>query len=126
MPTATKSTQKTTKAVTGSGSFAPVGSLFAGFQLEDSGGYITREFQDYGYRLALALDDLPHKSLYIKMAKDIPRGYLERALSYVADAASVKSKAKLFMWRLRHLQETPAGPFTPTQQSATKLPMTKK
>lgn len=86
--------------------FAPVGSLFAGYQLEDAGGYITREFQDYGYRLALALDDLPHKSLYIKMAKEIPRGLLERALSYVSDAAAVKSKAKLFMWRLRQLQQT--------------------
>lgn len=89
-------------------SFAPVGSLFADFQLEDSGGYITREFQDYGYRLALSLDDLPHKSLYIKMAKEVPRGLLEQALSYVSDAAAVKSKAKLFMWRLRQLQQANA------------------
>lgn len=84
--------------------FEPIGSLFAGFQLEDSGGYITKEFQDYGYRLAVALDDLPHKALYIKMAKEVPRGQLESALSYVTDAASVKSKAKLFMWRLRQQQ----------------------
>lgn len=82
-------------------SFQQLGSLFAGFQLEDSGGYITKEFQDYGYRLALALDDLPHKALYIKLAKEVPRGQLERALSYVSDATAVKSKAKLFMWRLR-------------------------
>ena len=88
-----------------SGAFAPVGSLFAGFQLEDAGGYITQEFQDYGYRLALTLDDLRHKSLYIKMAKEVPRGQLESALSYVSDASAVKSKAKLFMWRLRQLQQ---------------------
>ncbi|MBP7875460.1 hypothetical protein KA012_00505 [Candidatus Woesebacteria bacterium] len=94
------STTKTAKT-----SFAPAGSLFADYQLEDAGGYITREFQDYGYRLALALDDLPHKSLYIKMAKDIPRGFLEQALSYISDAASVKSKARLFMWKVRQLQQ---------------------
>ena len=84
--------------------FEPVGSLFAGYQIADAGGYITQEFQDFGYRLAIALDDMRHKSLYIKMAKEVPRGQLESALSYVSDAAAVKSKAKLFMWRLRQLQ----------------------
>ena len=89
--------------------FAPVGSLFADYKLEDAGGYITQEFQDYGYRLALTLDDLKHKSLYMKLAKEQPRGRLEQALSYVADATAVKSKAKLFMWRLRQLQQQQAG-----------------
>lgn len=84
--------------------FSPVGSLFDGYKLDDAGGYITQEFQDFGYRLAIALEDLPHKSLYIKMAKELPRGQLESALSYVSDAAAVKSKAKLFMWRLRQQQ----------------------
>ena len=86
-------------------SFQTLESLFDRFQLEDKGGYITQEFQDFGYRLAVELGDLKHKSLYIKMAKTIPRGLLERALSYVADAQEVKSKAKLFMWRLKQLQQ---------------------
>lgn len=103
-----------------SASFTSVGSLFADFQLEDAGGYVTREFQDYGYRLAIALDDLPHKSLYIKMAKEVPRGLLERALSYVSDAAAVKSKAKLFMWRLRQLQESSPSHEVPTKPSTAK------
>ena len=47
--------------------FQPVQSLFADFKLEDKGGYITQEFQDYGYRLAIELDDLEHKALYIKI-----------------------------------------------------------
>ncbi len=96
---------KQTKKTPISPSFTPLNSLFAGYQIEDAGGYITQEFQDYGYRLALALDDLPHKSLYIKMAKEEPRGVLEQALSYVSDAAAVKSKAKLFMWRVRQIRQ---------------------
>lgn len=87
-------------------SFAPVGSLFAGYQLEDAGGYITQEFQDYGYRLAAELHDLSHKSLYIKMAKNEDRQLLELARSYVLDADSARSKARLFMWKLQELKKT--------------------
>lgn len=84
--------------------FASAQSLFAGYQLEDKGGYITREFQDYGYRLAVELDDLAHKALYIRMAKNDDRGILERARSFVMDA-NAQSKAKLFMWKVKELKE---------------------
>jgi hypothetical protein len=97
--------KKTTKAST----FAPVGSLFADYQLTDAGGYITQEFQDYGYRLAVELDDMKHKSLYIKMAKEVDRGILERARSFIADAAQAKSKARLFMWKVKELQKGTTG-----------------
>ena len=86
------------------GGFAPVGGLFTDYHLEDKGGYITQEFQDFGYRLAVALDDIAHKSLYIKMAKRESRALLERALSFVHDAHNAKSKARLFMWKLRELK----------------------
>lgn len=86
--------------------FTPIGDLFAQFQLDDKGGYITQEFQDYGYRLAVALDDLKHKALYIKMAKEIDRAILESALSFVADASQAQSKAKLFMWKVKELKKT--------------------
>lgn len=66
--------------------------------------YITREFQDYGYRLALELDDLKHKSLYIKLAKEMPRALLEEARIFVKEAYEVKNKAKLFMWKLKQLR----------------------
>ncbi len=85
--------------------FTPITSLFDRFQLEDKGGYITQEFQDFGYRLACELDDHKHKSLYIKMAKEVERGILESALSFIADATSAKSKARLFMWKVRQLQK---------------------
>lgn len=98
-----------TKASSKTGqSFAPIGSLFDSFQLEDKGGYITQEFQDFGYRLAVELDDLSHKSLYMRIAKKEKRGLLEKALSFVADAPNVKSKARLFMWKLQQLKKEKA------------------
>lgn len=85
--------------------FQSVGDLFSTYKLEDKGGYITQEFQDFGYRLAVELNDLKHKSLYIKMAKKIERAVLERALSFVTDAHNAKSKAKLFMWKVKQLTQ---------------------
>ncbi len=70
----------------------------------DKKKYITKEFQDYGYRLAVALGDLRNKSLYIKLAKEAPRGMLEEALSFVKDASNVRSKPRLFMWKLKELK----------------------
>lgn len=67
--------------------------------------YISREFQKYGYDLAEELDDLKHKSLYIKLAKETPRGFLETAKNFVKDAHEVKSKARLFMWKLAELRK---------------------
>jgi hypothetical protein len=86
--------------------FAPLTSLFDRFELADKGGYITQEFQDFGYRLACELEDMSHKSLYIKMSKTIERGILERALSFVSDAGTAKSKARLFMWKVKELQKS--------------------
>lgn len=87
--------------------FQSVQSLFDQFQLEDKGGYITQEFQDFGYRLAVELEDMRHKSLYMKMAKDFPRAILEKALSFVSDSQA-KSKAKLFMWKVQQLKAAKA------------------
>ncbi|HYD34922.1 MAG TPA: hypothetical protein VD999_02545 [Vitreimonas sp.] len=93
-------TAKTTKP-----SFSSLQDLFADFQLDDKGGYITQEFQDFGYRLAVELDDLKHKSLYIKMSKELPRGLLETALSFVSDA-NARNKARLFMWKVNDLKKS--------------------
>ena len=67
--------------------------------------YISREFQKYGYDLAEELGDLKNKSLYIKLAKETPRGRLETARNFVKDAYNVKSKSKLFMWQLQQLKK---------------------
>lgn len=68
------------------------------------GKYISREWQDYGLRLAHELADMKNKSLYIKLAKQEPRRRLEAARMFVKDAIAVKSRAKLFMWKLKELK----------------------
>ncbi len=67
--------------------------------------YISREFQKYGYDLAEELGDLKHKALYIKLAKETPRGLLEAARSFVKDAENAKNKGALFMWKLAELKK---------------------
>jgi hypothetical protein len=84
--------------------FTKLGDLLSDYQKEED-KYISREFQKYGYDLAEELDDLKHKALYIKLAKEEPRGLLESARSFVKDASNVKSKGRLFMWRLKQLKE---------------------
>ncbi len=79
-----------------------VGDILKTFNpLEDK--YISREFQSYGIYLAETLEDYPHKSLYIRLAKTVPRAILEKALSFVKDSKA-KSKAKLFMWKMKELK----------------------
>lgn len=72
--------------------------------ISDKGKYISREFQDYGLRIAHTLGDMKNKSLYIKLAKTTPRKLIEQALTFVKDANNVRSKAKLFMWKLQELK----------------------
>ncbi len=72
---------------------------------EKSAKYVTREFQDYGYRLAVKLGDIKHKALYIKLAKEVQRPILERALSYALDYPKARNKAKIFMWKLSELRK---------------------
>lgn len=84
-----------------SGKIQTVGDILTKFNpLEDK--YISREFQSYGYYLAEELNDLKHKSLYIKLSKTIPRPLLEKALSFTQDA-KVRRKGALFMWKLKEL-----------------------
>lgn len=66
--------------------------------------FISREFQQYAYDLATELQDQKHMSLYMKLAKTTSRGHLETARSFVKDAVNAKSKAKLFMWKLKQLK----------------------
>lgn len=67
--------------------------------------YISQEFQKYAYDLATQLDDLEHIAIYMRLAKTQPRGRLETAKNFVKDAANVKSKPKLFLWKLGELKK---------------------
>jgi hypothetical protein len=68
--------------------------------------FIKNEFQAYGLELAKELDDWKNKSLYIRLAKTTPREILEKAFYFVKDQNrnTVKSKARLFMWKLKELK----------------------
>ncbi len=79
-----------------------IGSVLTKFNpVEDK--YISREFQAYGIFLAETFGDYKHKSLYIRLAKTVPRAILEKALSFVKDS-NAKSKARLFMWKMKKLR----------------------
>lgn len=65
---------------------------------------ISREWQDYAYRLAVALDDTAHTPIYMRIVKSTQRELVERAKSFVMDA-NAKSKAKMFMWKLKQIKE---------------------
>jgi hypothetical protein len=84
--------------------FQSTQQLLKKYQLADKGGHISQEFQDFGYRLAVSLEDIAHKSLYMRLAKTEPRSRLEQALAFVTDSQA-KSKAKLFMWKLKQLKQ---------------------
>lgn len=71
---------------------------------EDKQIRISREFQDYAYRLAVALDDTAHTPIYMRMAKNVSREILEQAKSFVMDS-NARSKAKMFMWKVRSLRQ---------------------
>ncbi|MEK7458745.1 MAG: hypothetical protein AAB612_04685 [Patescibacteria group bacterium] len=80
-----------------------IGAVLQTYAVDDKGGHISREFQDYGYRLAIELNDLAHKSLYIRMAKTIDRKFLDQARTFVLDA-NARSRARLFMWKVKDLR----------------------
>lgn len=65
---------------------------------------ISREFQDYAYRLAVALDDIAHVPIYMRMVKNTPREIIEKAKSFVMDA-NARNKARMFMWKLKQIKD---------------------
>jgi len=69
--------------------------------LEDK--YISRDFQAFGIYLAEKLGESRRKSLYIKLAKTIPRPILEEALRFVIDS-NARKKGALFMWKLKKME----------------------
>jgi hypothetical protein len=68
--------------------------------LEDK--YISREYQSFGVHLSEKLADSSHKSLYIKLAKTVPRSVLDEALRFVVDSRA-RNKGALFMWKLKEM-----------------------
>lgn len=97
-----------------------IGDILVNFNpLEDK--YISREFQAYGCHLAEELNDIVHKSLYIKLSKTVPRALLEKAFSYAKDANS-KRRGAVFMWKLKELGAWKKKENTNTPEKGMKLP----
>lgn len=72
---------------------------------EISAKFITKEYQQYGLQIASRLNDMEHRSLYIKLAKEEDRNVIEKAISFAMDYPKVNSKAKVFMWKLKEIRE---------------------
>ena len=73
--------------------------------IQDRHKYVTKEFQDYGYRIAFKLGELKSVSLYIKLAKEKPRVFMEQAYSFAIDYPNAKNRGRLFMWKLKELEK---------------------
>lgn len=82
-----------------------VGDILSKYKLDDKDKYVSREFQKYAYDLSIELNDEDHKSLYMRLAKTTPRVLLEKARSFVKDATNARSKARLFMWKVKQLKQ---------------------
>ncbi len=67
--------------------------------------YISKEYQSYGLRLAGKLGDKKRATMYIKWAKEKPRGILEQALSFTSDYPNAKDKSRIFMWKVKELEK---------------------
>lgn len=65
---------------------------------------LSTEFQHYGVFLTEQLGDTKRYSLYIRLAKTVDRALLEEALNYTKGYTNAKSKAKIFMWKLKQLR----------------------
>ena len=79
--------------------------VIAETKFKDRPKNLSREFQVYGVYLAESLQDTKHYSLYIKLAKELPRPILEDALNFTKGYFGAKNKAKVFMWRLKELRK---------------------
>ncbi len=81
-------------------------SLFKDYTIEvDKQRRISREWQDYAYRLALELEDTEHTPIYMRLAKTTPRPLLEEARIFVRGATQANSRGRLFMWKLKQLKD---------------------
>jgi len=87
--------------------FSGISKILSNYKVdEDKQRRISREWQDFAYRLALELDDKDHTSLYMRLCKNTPRPILEEARTFVKGAMNAKNKGRLFMWKVKDLKES--------------------
>ncbi len=72
-------------------------------RIDNTAKYVSKEFQDYGLRLATNLGDIKHKALYIRLAKEVPRGKMDAAAQFALDYPKVRNRGRIFMWKLSQI-----------------------
>jgi hypothetical protein len=83
-----------------------IGKIIGQKKVKKERVYAHHEFQDYGVYLSEILHDPKHKALYIKYAKEKPRGLLEEAKGFAKDYnTKTFNRGKLFMWKLKELEK---------------------
>ena len=87
--------------------FSGINKILATYKVDETKQRrISREWQDYAYRLAVELDDKDHTSLYMRLCKTTPRAILEEARTFVKGAVNAKSKGRLYMWKVKELKNS--------------------
>ncbi|MEI6462595.1 MAG: hypothetical protein WCO33_02915 [bacterium] len=83
--------------------------------------YVRHDFQDLGYRIAVKLNDLPHRSLYMRLAKTRSEAVLTQAMSFALDYPLKygNNRARIFMWKLKELKDKEPK-TTPTETEKEK------
>ncbi len=93
--------------------FKPIINVLDRYEIDETKQKrISREFQDYAYRLAVELGDTSHTPIYMRIAKNDPRELVEQARLFVLGANKPASKARLFMWKLSQLKKEKKGEKT--------------
>lgn len=67
--------------------------------------YAKHEWQDFGVRVARELGDEKKAGMYIKLTRNYGKEIVEEALDFVKEATNVKSKPRLFLWKLKKLKD---------------------
>ncbi len=81
-----------------------IAQILANLKSNDSGKYLAHEWQLYGYRLAMWLEDDKRVSMYMKLAKNENRDLLQKAWDFVKESKA-RSKPRLFLWKLTQLKK---------------------
>ena len=92
-------------------------------RIQKTNRYVSTEHQDYGIRLSTRLGDRDHKGLYMKFAKELPRGILESAASFAIDYPDKignGNKGRIYMWKLKELCKEKNVKITATKRKISK------
>jgi len=67
--------------------------------------YAKHEWQDFGVKVAKELEDDKRAGMYIKFTRNYGKEIVEEALDFVKESNNVKSKPRLFLWKLKKLKK---------------------